>query len=90
MRTCFSLIIVLLFALPLFSQNTLNNAGLTAASPSSAAFSLRKLSRSYTGPAIKVRRSSDIDLNKSLPKEHYYLDISSPGENKKTIKVFIE
>ncbi|MEP6673888.1 MAG: hypothetical protein ABJA78_01990 [Ferruginibacter sp.] len=53
------LILLLLFALPSFSQNTLDNAGLTAATPSQVAFSLRKLSSSYTGPAVKVRRSSD-------------------------------
>ncbi len=43
----------------LFSQNALDNAGLAAGTPASVAFSLRKLSSSYTGPAIKVRRSSD-------------------------------
>jgi len=42
-----------------FSQNTLDKAGLTAATPSSVAFSLRKLSSSYAGYAIRVRRSSD-------------------------------
>jgi len=50
--TCF-------FAQTVFSQNTLDNAGLTAATPSAVAFSLRKLSTTYTGPAIKVRRSLD-------------------------------
>ncbi|MDP9041026.1 MAG: hypothetical protein M3N30_03530, partial [Bacteroidota bacterium] len=42
-----------------FSQNTLDKAGLTAATPSSVAFSLRKLSTGYSGYAIKVRRSTD-------------------------------
>jgi len=37
----------------------LDNAGLTSATPSQVAFSLRKLSSAYTGFAIKVRRSSD-------------------------------
>lgn len=60
MKTFLSfLILFLLFIQPLFSQNTLDNAGLTAATPSQIAFSLRKLSSSYSGPAIKVRRSSD-------------------------------
>lgn len=42
-----------------FSQNALDVVGLTSASPSSVAYSLRKLSTAYTGPALKVRRSSD-------------------------------
>ncbi len=42
-----------------FAQNTLDNAGLTSASPASVAFSLRKLSTSYSGYAIKVRRATD-------------------------------
>jgi hypothetical protein len=41
------------------SQNTLDNVGLTSATPASGAFSLRKLSSSYAGSAILVRRSSD-------------------------------
>jgi len=53
------LIPAVLFVQPLFSQNTLDNAGLTASTPASVAFSLRKLSSSYSGPAVKVRRSSD-------------------------------
>lgn len=43
----------------LLGQNTLDNAGLTAGSPASAAFSLRKLSSAYTGFAVQVLRSSD-------------------------------
>ena len=39
--------------------NTLNGAALTASNPSAAAFSLRRLSSCYSGPAIQVRRSSD-------------------------------
>jgi gliding motility-associated-like protein len=44
-----------------FSQavNTLDNLGLTASTPSEAAYSLNKLSSAYTGAAIQVRRSSD-------------------------------
>jgi hypothetical protein len=41
------------------AQNTLDRAGLTAASPAAAAYSLRQLSTAYNGPAIRVRRSSD-------------------------------
>ncbi len=37
----------------------LDNAGLSASNPSPAAFSLRKLSTTYTGNAIQVRRSND-------------------------------
>jgi hypothetical protein len=53
------LLLSFFFTQPLFSQNTLDNAGLTAATPSSVAFSLRKLSSGYAGSVIKVRRSSD-------------------------------
>jgi hypothetical protein len=41
------------------AQNTLDNIGLTAGAPSAAAFSLRKLTSTYSGSAIRVRRSSD-------------------------------
>ena len=40
-----------------FSQNILDNAGLNK--PSSLAYSLRKLSSTYNGFAVQVRRSSD-------------------------------
>ena len=56
------LFISMLFVWPvqkLAAQNMLNNVGLTAATPASAAFSLRKLSTAYLGSAIQVRRSSD-------------------------------
>jgi hypothetical protein len=43
----------------IIAQNTLNNLGLTAANPATAAYSLRLLSTSYSGSAIQVRRSSD-------------------------------
>lgn len=60
MRTSVSLLILAcLFVQPLLSQNVLDNAGLTASTPSSVAFSLRKLSSSYTGFVIKVRRASN-------------------------------
>jgi len=47
------------FFQPLFSQNILDSAGLTAATPSQVAYSLRKLSSNYNGPAIAVTRASD-------------------------------
>jgi hypothetical protein len=40
-------------------QNTLNNAGLTSSTPASVAYSLRKMSTTYNGFPIKVRRASD-------------------------------
>lgn len=43
----------------LFAQNTLDNVGLNSTTPASVAYSMRKLSSSYSGPAINVRRSSD-------------------------------
>jgi len=40
-------------------SNTLDVLGLTAATPSSVAYGLRKLSSTYNGPAMQIRRSSD-------------------------------
>jgi Alpha-L-arabinofuranosidase B, catalytic len=42
-----------------YAQNTLDNLGLTNATPAAVAYSLRKLSSSYVGKAIQVRRSND-------------------------------
>lgn len=42
-----------------YSQNTLDNLGLTSSTPASVAYSLRKLSSSYVGFAVQVRRSND-------------------------------
>lgn len=42
-----------------WGQNTLDGIGLTAANPATVAYSLRRLSSTYAGPAIQVRRSSD-------------------------------
>ncbi|RKS93959.1 hypothetical protein BC952_1818 [Flavobacterium limicola] len=42
-----------------YSQNTLDNLGLTSATPAAGAYSLRKLSSSYLDSAIQVRRSTD-------------------------------
>ena len=55
-------ILVLLFALfsiSGFAQNALDLAGLTSAAYSANAYSVRRLSTSYAGNLIKVRRSSD-------------------------------
>ena len=41
-----------------FTQNTLDNLGLSGSTPATA-YSLRKLSSTYTGNALQVRRSSD-------------------------------
>lgn len=43
----------------IIAQNALDKAGLTAATPSAIAYSLRLLSAGYSGAAIQVRRSSD-------------------------------
>jgi len=63
-RIAFSLVCVVLSLSPwsatrTLAQNTLDLVGLTSATPSAAAYSLRRLSTSYTGNLIKVRRSSD-------------------------------
>lgn len=42
-----------------YSQNTLDNLGLTSATPAAGAYSLRKLSSSYLGSTIQIRRSTD-------------------------------
>jgi len=59
-------ICILLLCLSVFAginqlkaQNTLNLVGLTASTPAASAYSLRKLSNSYAGNAIQVRRSND-------------------------------
>lgn len=41
------------------AQNTLDNVGLTSSTPAAAAYSMRKLSSSYSGFALQIRRSSD-------------------------------
>jgi hypothetical protein len=53
------LLLIILSAEKTPAQNTLDKAGLTSATPAQVAFSLRNMSTAYTGPAIKVRRSSD-------------------------------
>jgi sugar lactone lactonase YvrE len=41
------------------AQNVLDQAGLTSATPAAAAYATRKLSSSYTGAAVRIRRQSD-------------------------------
>lgn len=47
------------FTNAVFAQNTLDLAGLSSSTPATAAYSLRKLSSTYSGSAVQVRRSSD-------------------------------
>ncbi|OYU56650.1 MAG: hypothetical protein CFE25_05335 [Chitinophagaceae bacterium BSSC1] len=58
--------LLLVCAISLFSannslqaQNVLDLAGLTSATPAAAAYATRKLSSSYTGAAVRIRRASD-------------------------------
>jgi len=57
MKTLFTLLF-LLTALLSNAQNTLDNVGLTSATPASVAYSLRQLSTSYTGPLVRVKVGS--------------------------------
>jgi uncharacterized protein (TIGR02145 family) len=51
--------ILLLFAAIISNaQNTLDNIGLTSATPASVAYSLRQLSTGYTGPLVRVKVGS--------------------------------
>ena len=60
MRQSFIYIIFLsVFISGVHSQNTLDIIGLDANRPGAAVYSIRQLSTSYSGPAIKVRRSLD-------------------------------
>lgn len=47
------------FLEPVSAQNTLDQIGLGPSTPSVGAYSVRKLSSTYLGPAIRIRRSSD-------------------------------
>ncbi len=58
-KNLLSFVALFLVSLPAFAQNILDNAGLTASAPASAAYGLRLLSTSYAGNAVQVRRSSD-------------------------------
>jgi hypothetical protein len=59
MKPYLSLLLSIIITCPLFAQNILDSAGLTAATPAAVAFSLRKMSSTYAGAPIKVRRASD-------------------------------
>jgi hypothetical protein len=48
-------ILLLLAAFISNAQNTLDNIGLTNATPASVAYSLRQLSTSYTGPLVRIK-----------------------------------
>ena len=50
-----STILLLLVAFISNAQNTLDNIGLTSATPASVAYSLRQLSTTYTGPLVRVK-----------------------------------
>lgn len=50
-------ILLLLGAFISNAQNTLDNIGLTNATPASVAYSLRQLSTSYTGPLVRIKVS---------------------------------
>jgi|688.fasta_scaffold91053_3 hypothetical protein len=45
--------------LPVQAQDTLDQLGLGASTPGVSAYSIRKLSSRYTGPALMTRRDSD-------------------------------
>lgn len=59
MKRSFLLLTAIILVSSAIGQNTLNNLGLTASSPSQVAYGLRQLSSNYNGPALKVRRASD-------------------------------
>ena len=45
--------------MPAVAQNTLGTLGLTSSNYASVAYSVRQLSTGYTGPLMRVRRSTD-------------------------------
>jgi hypothetical protein len=59
MRKILFIFLILLFSVGVKAQNTLDLLGLTSSTPAATAYSLRKLSSTYSGFAIQVRRSSD-------------------------------
>lgn len=59
LKPAFLIFLILLQGIDLYAQNTLDLAGLTGSSPAYVAFSTRRLSTSYLGNAIQVRRSVD-------------------------------
>lgn len=59
MKQFFLIFLFTLVTNTILAQNTLDLAGLTSTNTAIAAYSLRKLSSTYIGSAIQVRRSSD-------------------------------
>ncbi|MDP3394705.1 fibrinogen-like YCDxxxxGGGW domain-containing protein [Sediminibacterium sp.] len=59
MKKTIQIFILVVIALPALAQNTLDNIGLTSSNYAASAYSLRKLSSTYSGSAIQVRRSND-------------------------------
>ena len=59
MKKSILFIILIAISLPLAAQNILDNIGLTSSNYAASAYSLRKLSSTYSGSAIQVRRSND-------------------------------
>ena len=49
---------MIIFGSQVKAQNTLDNVGLTSSTPASVAYSLRKLSSSYSGPLVRILISS--------------------------------
>jgi hypothetical protein len=58
-RKLLSALAAVVFFLPVHAQNTLDQLGLSASTPAVGAYSIRKLSSSYTGPALRIRRDTD-------------------------------
>jgi hypothetical protein len=58
-RMLLSALAALVFVLPVDAQNTLDQLGLSSSTPAVGAYSIRKLSSSYTGAALRIRRDSD-------------------------------
>jgi hypothetical protein len=54
-----SLVVLAMLPAPIMAANTLDNLGLSSGTPAAGAYAVRKLSSSYAGNAISVRRSSD-------------------------------
>jgi len=55
MKTLLTVLFLLTALLSKAQNNTLDNVGLTNATPASVAYSLRQLSNSYTGPLVRVK-----------------------------------
>ncbi|WGK94385.1 MULTISPECIES: putative Ig domain-containing protein [Flavobacterium] len=77
-----------------YSQNALDLAGLTSAAPSAAAYSLRKLSNSYSGPLVRITigtnyfdvypdatTSKTISLSSPISASYSTINASSTGVN---------